>query len=314
MSLNPLSPETLQRRHELKKITRTFFEQQGFVEADTPTLVEWPSCEPHLDPYEVQLEHGQKGYLTSSPEFGLKKILKTGLPKVYELSHSYRSHERGHWHSREFLMLEWYVRGFELQDMMDHCRSFLSHLFPKLPQQQFTITEWMVRHGIPDLHPETLRAHCSQKGVLDVEQMDPDEAFFRSFLPTESALEELGIVFLSHYPSSQCSYATTKHGFAQRFEVYIHGIEVGNAFEEQKDPHVLREHLKQEQSERKKLGKNALGTDLDFVHALEHIPEPISGIAMGWDRLFSIWNQKQSLRDSSPFLPMQIAKTSEISP
>jgi lysyl-tRNA synthetase class 2 len=313
MSLNPLSPETLQRRHELKKITRHFFEQQGFVETDTPTLVQWPSCEPHLDPYEVQLEHGNKGYLTSSPEFGLKKMLKTGLPRVYELAHSYRGHELGDWHSREFLMLEWYVKDFHLQNMIEHCSLFLAQLFPDLPQHQFTVEEWMTRHGVPDLQPETLKNHCAQKGVIDADSLDPDEAFFRLFLPTESALEPLGIVFLKHYPSSQCSYACVQNGFAQRFEVYVHGIEVGNAFEEEKNPNVLKQLLKHEQDERQGMNKPPLGSDLDFVHALENISESISGIAMGWDRLFAIWNQGKNLRDSSPFLPMQTVKTSEMS-
>jgi elongation factor P--beta-lysine ligase len=103
-----------------------------------------------------------------------------------------------------------------------------------------------------------------------------------------------------------------KNGLAQRFEVYIHGVEVGNAFEEEKDPNALDQLLKKEQLEREHMNKVPLGSDMEFIHALEDIPEPISGIAMGWDRLFALWNKSESLRDSSPFIPMLNTKTSEI--
>ena len=301
MSLNPLSAAVWQQRSDFKKLTRRFFDNLNFVEADTPVLVHWPSLEPHLDPYEVSIEAGRKAYLCSSPEFGLKKILGSGCTKVYELAHSFRSYEQGPWHSREFIMLEWYQVGLDLKGLMDQCANFLASIFPQLPQYRFSVEEWMQRQGFPNISPKFLKNILAEQGC-DTLNMDDDEAFFRLFLPTESQLEKLGIVFLYNYPESQRSYATVRDHWAQRFEVYIHGIEVGNAFEEERQPERLLALLEGEQKKRRDLGKNPLGIDLDFVKALAKIPEPISGIAMGWDRLFALWAQQDSLRVSSPFL------------
>ena len=268
--------------------------------------MQWPSLEPHLDPYEVSMEQGRKAYLCSSPEFGLKKILASGCPKVYELAHSFRSYEQCPWHSREFIMLEWYQVGLKLEGLMDQCAEFLATLFPQLPQHRFTVQKWMIRHGVPNLKPETLRNILLEQGVDQAKNMDADEAFFRLFLPTESQLEKLGIVFLYHYPESQRSYATVQGGWAQRFEVYINGVEVGNAFEEERDPLHLQALLNDEQKKRAELGKNPLGIDGDFVQALANITDSISGIAMGWDRLFATWSLGKSLRTSCPFLPSDL--------
>jgi lysyl-tRNA synthetase class 2 len=316
MSLNPIHPDIAIKRHQFKKLTRSFFEKNGFIEVDTPVLVQWPSCEPHLDPYRVEIEHGQSAYLSSSPEFGLKKIMGSGLDRIYELSHAFRSNELGDWHSREFIMLEWYVKGFQLSQLREQCSDFLKELFPSLPFHCFTVEQWMQANGIPDLNRKTLLRLCQEKGVTNIENMDDEEAFFRLFLPTESKLKEMGIVFLSDYPESQCSYATVKHHKAQRFEVYVNGIEVGNAFEEEKNKYNLRQQIDKERKERIALNKNSLGVDEAFLEALDHISDPISGIAMGWDRLFSLWIQELNLRNSSPFTntpaPKEKSKTSDM--
>jgi lysyl-tRNA synthetase class 2 len=304
MSLNPLSPNIWQQRSELKKITRHFFDDLDFLEIDTPTLVEQPSLEPHLDPYEVICE-GHRGFLTSSPEFGLKKALGSGLDRIFEISHSYRSHELGKWHSREFLMLEWYERECDLEGLLSRCAEFLKQLFPNMKQESFSVEAWMDTCGISDISPDGLRQRLKDQGVIGTETMDEDEAFFRLFLPTESQLEKRDIVFLHHYPKNQCSYAKVKGKWARRVEVYIRGIEVGNGFEEETCAKALMEQLQREQQERLHLNKDPLGIDNDFVYALDSSKEAISGMAMGWDRLFAAWSGSADLRSASPFLPSQ---------
>jgi elongation factor P--beta-lysine ligase len=96
----------------------------------------------------------------------------------------------------------------------------------------------------------------------------------------------------------------------------VNGIEVGNAFEEEKNRDNLRQQIEKERKERIALNKNSLGVDEAFLEALDHISEPISGIAMGWDRLFSLWIQELNLRESSPFTntpaPKEKSKTSDM--
>lgn len=302
MSQNPITAECTRQRAQFRKLTRTALETEGFIEVDSPTLVKWPTLEPHLDPFEVICEDGP-GYLTSSPELGLKKILGTELERIYEISHCFRSHERGKWHSREFMMLEWYEKNCRLQGLIDRCSAFLSFLFPDLKQERWRVSDWMASCGIPDLSLSSMRERLASQGVQGTQNINEDEAFFRLFLPTESQLEQRDIVFLYHYPKSQCSYAKVSGAWALRVEVYIRGVEIGNGFEEETRSEALLSQLRREQVERRLLHKPELGIDHDFVMALDSIDIPISGIAIGWDRLFATWHKASNLLEASPFLP-----------
>ncbi len=302
MSQNPITAKRTLQRAEFRKLTRTVLENDGFIEVDSPTLVRWPTLEPHLDPLEVICEDGP-GYLTSSPELGLKKILGTDLQRIYEISHSFRSHERGKWHSREFMMLEWYEKNCKLQGLIERCAHFLSFLFPNLKQERWTVSDWMTSCGSPELSGAAMRKRLASQGVQNTHHMSEDEAFFRLFLPTEAQLEQRDIVFLYHYPKSQCSYARVSGPWALRVEVYIRGIEIGNGFEEETRADALMSQLQLEQKERRQLNKPALGIDHDFVMALDREEAPISGVAIGWDRLFAVWSEASSLLEASPFLP-----------
>ena len=299
---SPLSDDVWKKRADFRQQTRKFFDDHGYLEVETPHLLRRPSLEPHLDPYPVDLEHGKKGYLNTSPEVNLKKLLgSTQLKKIYELAHSYRSGERGGWHRSEFIMLEWYARGYLLQDLMEECSVFLESLFPSLPQHQIKVSDWFKKNlGIaPEF--DSMRQYLGSQGLGKVEEMDWSECFFRLFLPTESKLEPMGIVFLYDYPEELSSYAKVKGGVAKRFEVYLHGVEVGNAFEERTSRHDMLEQLQKEERERAELQKERLFIDDEFAGALDHIKEPVSGIAMGWDRLFSLWLGDEELEKNCPY-------------
>ncbi|MBF0197141.1 MAG: hypothetical protein HQL32_05505 [Planctomycetes bacterium] len=297
-----LDLETLALRSKLLKQVRDFFYSRDFLEVNTPALVPLPSLEPHLIHYPVQIEDSEKAYLISSPEFSHKKILSTGAQRIFEIAHCFRADERGEWHSREFLMLEWYVRSFTLADLLKQCEDFLRELLPEENQYSLiTMEEWFHRNYGHGYARCDLESSLVNKGVENVSSMNYDELFFRLFLPTESSLVNLGVVFLTHYPEELRSYAKVIDGKAARFEVYIHGVEVGNAYEEEKDPETLRGILENERSERRAMARDPLAIDEDFLGALSQIPEPISGIAMGLDRIMALVRGDHNLCSISPF-------------
>lgn len=300
--IHHLREDIWRKRSSFRRLTRDFLERRDYLEVDTPHLLQHPSLEPHLDPYPVILEDSRRGHLNTSPEVNLKKLLgATDLEKIYELAHSYRSFERGRWHRSEFTMLEWYAKGYTLSSLLKEVADFMSTLFPKLPNHIFSVDDWFQEHlGIKPTLPE-MRALLEENGAPQVTSMDWDECFFRLFLPTESKMASMGTVFLKEYPPELSSYSTIKGGKAQRFEVYVKGIEVGNAYEERTSREDMQRQLEKEQNERKKLKKNPLNIDQSFVGALDEVEGPVSGIAMGWDRLFALWCGHDDLSLNCPY-------------
>lgn len=296
-----IEPRTLQQRSIFFQKIRDFFIHHDYLEIDTPHLVRHPSLEPFLDPYCIELDHKQQGVLITSPEFALKKALNHECPKIFEIAHAYRKDEPGPWHSSEFRMLEWYTINQTLDQLISQCQNLLKLFFPKLDMQTIELKDWFEMHYGHGFEPEQMKGTLHQRGLDHVENMDFSEMFFRLFLPTESKLNELGVVFLKGYPKEMCAYATTENGYAQRFEIYIQGIEVANAYQEEKSPDKLLQLLKKEQAQREKLNKPTFEIDFDFVNALKDIQEPISGIAMGLDRVFALSIGQSKLAGTSPF-------------
>lgn len=292
----------LKERSEFLKRTRSFFYERSYLEVDTPHLVPFPSSEPYIDSYEVQTENGP-AYLISSPECEMKKILALGARKIFEIAHAYRSYEQGEWHRREFLMLEWYHVGQELNGLMDECKNLLNILLgDQLPIKKIAMSELFHEYYGCDLERLSLeKVHRKHSGFGKADEMSYDDLFFRLFLPLEKFLTSMGIVFLYDYPKELSAYAKVENGHAKRFEVYIKGIEIGNAYLEETRPDVLMKKMKYENTMREKMGKKSDCLNLEFIHALEHISEPISGIAMGLDRIFAIFLGEKDLGNSSPY-------------
>ena len=296
-----LEPDILKQRSYFIQKVRQFFWDDNYLEVDTPHLVRYPSLEPYLDPYRIKLENDQDGVLITSPEFALKKTLSKSCPKIFEIAHAYRKDEPGPWHSSEFRMLEWYTVNQSLEQLIHQCQDLLKCFFPDLDVQTIELQKWFFENYGHGFEPEKIKETLIQQGVQNTENMDYNELFFRLFLPTESKLSSKGIVFLKGYPEELCAYATTQAGLAQRFEIYIQGIEVANAYLEEKDPLKLMQLLKKEQEQRRKLNKKVYDMDMQFVNALKDFAEPISGIAMGLDRVFALSVGRQELAQTSPF-------------
>lgn len=298
-----VSLEVLKARSEFFKKVRQFFYDRNFLEIDTPILQKTVSMEPHIDPFEVKLHDGtRKGYLMPSPELALKQALTAGAKRIFEIAHSFRSGEKGGWHSSEFLMLEWYVVGQSYPEMMEQCVELIQWMVPeKVEPEYISVKDWFLKVVGCDYKRTSLEKVITERVGNVAKDMSYDELFFRCFLPTESYMAGISLLVLYDYPEECAAYAEKKSGVAKRFEVYLHGIECANAYLELKDPKILSQRIEVEKKIRQELKKPVFDENTTFIEALTNIEEEITGIALGLDRLFAISMKKNGLEEVSPY-------------
>lgn len=305
--------EILSARYEILRGIREFFWFEYFLEIESPIIVAHPGQEPNIDIVPVTLRDDRQqvfsGYLHTSPEYTMKKMLAGGFEKIFYLGKVFRNQESMQdLHHPEFTMAEWYRVGASLDDLMDDVEKLskavalrLLTLYPQFEHtaRRFTTEKWK-RITMRDLWLETLSIDLDtittrekfvsvarDRGyeVKDTEQYE--EIFYRIFLQEiEPKLADMGLVMIYHYPAFMASLSrlTSDGKYARRVEAYIDGIELANGFEELTDADEQRKRFVAEQEERKQYGKPVYGIDEEFIEALRHMPET-SGIALGIDRL-----------------------------
>ena len=291
-------------RWKITKHIRQFFWSKNFVEVETPVFVRHAGQEPYLDPVEVvmQDEKGEKhaGYLHTSPEFTMKKMLAAGYENIFSLCKTFRNKESfGGQHNPEFTMLEWYRTDATMDTLMEDLQGLLDVLADstEIQNSKFKIKNFSMQRLWQDvigidldeyLDVETMRLLCIERGYEPSTDEQYEDLFFRIFLnDIEPQLAVMGAVIVHGFPAQMAALARLdehNNKYAQRFELYIDGIEIANAFTELTDAKEQRRRFEQEQALRKQLGKSSLEIDQAFIHALECMP-PAAGIALGVDRL-----------------------------
>ncbi len=315
----------LEKRSNLIQRIRSFFLERGFLEIDAPTLVHYPGQEPHLEPF--QTWHGSVRreatplYLQTSPEFSMKKLLASGFEKIFYLGHSFRNEPVSNLHQPEFLMLEWYRAYANYTDIMADCEELLRFLVEFLyskqsisfgsesldfskPFHRLTVVQALKEFSQIDYEsirePADFARAARRKGYRTVgNSWAWDDIFFKIFLnEIEPKLGNPIPTFLTEYPISMGALAhriETKPDFVERFELYVSGIELANAFTELNDPEEQVARFLEDQSVRKKTGKESFPIDPDFVEALRIGMPPAAGIALGVDRLLMILLDQPSI-------------------
>ena len=310
----------LEKRGRILAAVRSFFADRGFVEVDTPALQVSPGLEPHLRAFATELHDPQQGqaalrYLHTSPEFAMKKLLVAGMPRIWQLAHVFRDGERSATHHPEFSMLEWYRTGASYRDLMEECAALVracqqaagarvltwrGHTADATREwQRISVAEAFQKYcGLdllataPDpLHPDAdrLAAAASGIGISPHPGDDWETLFFRIFLDRIEPHLGLGVpTILYDYPLSMAALARRRPDdprLAERFEVYICGLELANAFGELTDAAEQRARFLADQARKRQLYGQTYPIDEDFLDALEHGLPACAGIALGFDRL-----------------------------
>ena len=320
-ALPPWHPESLaarlpflERRARLVEDTRAFFRARGYREVETPCLVPVPGMEVHLHAFRTEfiphLGAGERRvlWLRTSPELALKRLLVAGAGPVFELARVWRNGESGPRHAPEFTMLEWYRPGLTLPGLMDEAEEYVRAVCPpvvahegvatdlSLPFERITVQEGFARWcgGLDILategDAERLRAGAARIGVPPREGEGWEDLFFRLLLErVEPHLGRGRATFLTHWPAPQAALARRDPAdprAALRFELFVAGLELANAFDELTDPAEQRARFARDVAERRRLyGTEGWDVDVDFLAALAHGMPAGSGIALGFDRL-----------------------------
>ena len=284
-----MTAKLLRERARVLRAIRGFFESRGFVEVETPAIVPSPGMDLHLDAFEV----GGAGYLVTSPEYQMKRLLADGWERIFQVCRCFRRGERGAQHNPEFTMVEWYRGNAEVEDVMRDTEQLVAAatggvvrlgertIDARPPYARVTVCEAFERFaGVPEAQ------------VLAWAASDED-AYFRTWVervePRLAAMERA--VFVVDYPAPMASLARDKPSdprFCERFELYVAGVELCNGFGELVDPREQRARFERDQAERARRGLPVYPIDERFLAALERGMPPSAGNALGVDRLVAL--------------------------
>lgn len=309
------NPELLQKLRgamEVRRLIREWFRLQGFFEVETPILVRAPGQEPHLSPFEtvVRDERGMEmpARLITSPEYALKKLLVAGFPQVFELARCFRNNEpTGGLHNPDFTMLEWYRAGTDYRGIMEDVEQLVFYIHQNLLRTTYYILR-TVDFTPPWEHLSAREAFQRYAGVdleRELDRPDFEDWYFKTFLTKiERMLGHTKPTILYDYPASMAALARLKPTdprYAERFEVYVRGLELANAFSELTDVKEQRRRFLGEQEARRKAGKPVHPIDEEFLAALEAGLPSCGGIALGVDRLAMVLLDARSIREVLSF-------------
>lgn len=275
---------------KVRATVRSFLEARGYLEVETPVLVPSPGLDLHLDAFAVEADAPL--FLGTSPEYQMKRLLVGGMPRIYQLTRSFRRGEHGARHNHEFTILEWYSTHTSYSELMDETEALVRTIVERHAVAACGVDVAAPFSRLPVLTAFADFASLSRQQTLTMAEHDP-EAFFRTLVDdVEPALGQLGRpVFLFDYPKSQASLARLKPSdpdLVERFELYVGDLELCNGFGELTDPIEQRLRFERDQTERARAGKPVYPVDERFVAALHEGMPPASGNALGLDRLLAV--------------------------
>jgi lysyl-tRNA synthetase class 2 len=284
-------------RAALLRATRRFFQERDFVEVETPAIVPSPGLEVHLSALEVRNTKGESvGWLATSPEYQMKRLLSAGAKRIFQLCRSYRAEEHGRHHEREFTVLEWYRANATSDDVIRDTEDLVAFVAESLDQPAPEIQGRWGRMTVD----EALRFHANV--ALD-SLMGDETRFFRVW--AEDVQPRLGLerpVVVTDWPASMASLARLKpNGMADRFEAFFRGVELCNGFGELTDPEEQRRRFERDQAERQAAGLPVYPIDERFLEDLERGIPPSGGNALGVDRLLMVLVGADSIQAVMPF-------------
>jgi len=248
--------EVLSVRAKILVDIRSFFAERQVLEVETPILGWGGNTDPHIESFLTALMHPhwqtRRLYLQTSPEFAMKRLVAAGSGSIYQICKAFRNGDVGKYHSPEFTMVEWYQVGYTYYELMAEVDAFVMRLCKTPTAQKMTYAEAFERYlslAVFDADVTTLKAKAEQQGIRDIVGMDnaPLDAW-RDLLLSHVVAPNLGIAqptFLYDYPPSQASLAQVRDDdipVAERFELYMSGIEIANGYQELsgRQAHVTR--------------------------------------------------------------------------
>lgn len=266
--------ERLKRRSEIIRGIREYFDKLGFTEVTTPVWIAAPAPEPHID-----CPKCADKYLRASPELQMKKLLAAGMDKIYQLGPCFREGEFGSRHNPEFTMIEWYRLNVDYRVIYEDMKGLIESLAGRSTFRELTVREAYARYA----------------GWDPFAQFDQDRFDYDMATKIEPNLGD-GYVSLWDYPKAASSLARLRGEVAERWELYLNGIELANCFTELCDGDEQRRRFVAAKAERKLLGEADYPLDEEFLN-LVPLMKSASGVALGVDRLVAALCDGKDIHD-----------------
>ncbi|HEX6904380.1 MAG TPA: lysine--tRNA ligase [Thermoanaerobaculia bacterium] len=323
LATNEESRRVFEVRAAIIKGIREFLDARGFLEVETPMMQVIPGgatarpFKTHHNALDMDL------YLRIAPELFLKRLLVGGIPRVYEINRNFRNEGISTRHNPEFTMLEFYWAYADYREMMDFTEEMLTSLAEiamrvqgkeqltwegrpidlTRPWKRLTMRDAITHFG--GIPAERLETAESVRAVLEERGLDiPQGGTYGHLLMGlfEDTVEEhlFDPVFITDHPTDVSPLAKQRPDdprFTERFELYLAGMEISNAFSELNDPDIQAERFRQQVAAREQGDVEAHLYDADYVRALEHAMPPAAGNGTGIDRLTMLLTDRQSIRD-----------------
>ncbi|MDB6095863.1 MAG: lysyl-tRNA synthetase [Francisellaceae bacterium] len=307
--------ETLRIRAEVYNKIRNFFKERGVLEVETPLMGLTGSLDLNIQSipvfYSPDGKKEQKYYLQTSPEFSMKRLLCGDFPSIYQLGKVFRNGESGRYHNPEFTMLEWYRINFTHFNLMEEIEALLALILNIKDTDKIT-------------YQDLFKTYCDIDPFdknLTIKQLE-SLAFTHQIMLSPAAQENLNIddwlgillnhiiepqlgfnkpVFIYDYPPSQAALAKITNERAERFELYINGIELANGYHELSDATIQEARFNADNEQRVISKLPIMPIDYRLIEALKAGLPPCAGVALGIDRLIMLLTQKKHIKEVLSF-------------
>jgi elongation factor P--(R)-beta-lysine ligase len=320
----------LEARGRIKSALRKWFDDHGFTEVETKQLQMSPGNETHLHALATQVlsPDGQQTpmYLHTSPEFACKKLLAAGESKIYDFARVFRNREAGPLHATEFTMLEWYKTGADWHEVMNDTLNLVRVASQAVPSQTWKWRGCEVLVSVPPIYLTLAQAFDQFANIDLMSTLTDTGSGIRNELACQAQVAGLSIVsddtwsdifskvlvakiepslglgaptFLTHYPACEAALAQkspTDPRVAERFELYVCGVEIANGFGELTDPIEQRKRFEADMADKFRIYGESYPIDEELLAALEIMPAA-SGVALGFDRLVMLATGARRIND-----------------
>ncbi len=281
------------------------------MEVETPVLSAYGQTDPHIENLVTSLHQAGEGpvstlYLNTSPEFAMKRLLVAGSGPIYQITRVFRDSELGRLHQPEFTMLEWYRPGMDHHELMDEIAELLVFLGFGNANRLSYVEVFESSTGL-DPHTAEMEQLQDKAERLGLQGSTHDRGTLLDLIFSHDAvqsLEKTGPVFIYDFPINQAALARIRPGdpdVAERFELFISGIEIANGFHELCDAAEQLARFQKEIEFRNQYGKPEMAIDEQLIAALEEGMPDSAGVALGVDRLLMVLLDKQQIADVLTF-------------
>ncbi len=297
----PGKADALKLRAAMIRAIRQFFQTQDFLEVETPVRIPAPAPESYIEPVA-----SGGWFLQTSPELCMKRLLAAGYPRIVQIAKCFRSGERGRRHLPEFTMLEWYRANADYRTLMDDCENLVAGVAQELGRGD--LLSWQGRKICltPPWERISVQEAFHRYAGMRVEEALEGGCFDETMVgAVEPHLAGERPVFLYDYPAALASLARVKEEdrrIAERFELYIAGMELANAFSELTDPGEQRRRFADAARDRHSQGASPCPLPEPFLDSLSRLP-PSAGIALGIDRLAMLFADRPDIDAVVAFTP-----------